>query len=235
MTKFEADRCQTSNRISRSLPFKTQDISLGLNYLGYFIKPSGYFVKDWLWLIKKFENRIQHWSFKLLSLGGRLVPIRVVLASLSVYWLSLVPLPKSIFRKLKSLIFDFLWGSTGNKKKLHLADWTSLSKPTSQGGWGIKNLECFNTSLRLKSFWLALWGNGLWLKLISVKYLKKNNVLSWIWFKAFSARGVSVIWKGFISTISWFGSGLTWMVGNGESTRVGLDPIIGMGTSFTLP
>ena len=76
---------ESINRIMRSLPFKTQDLSLGLNYLGYFIKPSGYYVKDWLWLIKKFENRIQHWSFKILSMGGRLVLIKVVLTSLPVY------------------------------------------------------------------------------------------------------------------------------------------------------
>ena len=132
-------------------------------------------------------------------------------------------------------MFSFIWGSIGKKKKYHLADWLSLSKPISQGGWGIKNLDWFNISLRLKSFWLALCGSGLWFKLISVKYLNKNTILSWIRNKAFSAIGVSVIWKGFISTISWFSSDLTWMVGNGESIRVGLDLIKGMGSCFTLP
>ena len=68
-----------------------------------------------------------------------------------------------------------------------------------------------------------------------MKYLKKNTVLSWIRSKDFSAIGVSAIWKGFISSISWLGCGLIWMVGDGESIRVGLDPITGMGTSFTLP
>ena len=47
-------------RITRSLPFKTEHISSGFNYLGYFIKPLGYKVKDWSWLIKKFEKRISH-------------------------------------------------------------------------------------------------------------------------------------------------------------------------------
>ena len=46
---------------------------------------------------------------------------------------------------------------------------------------------------------------------------------------------MSVIWKGFISTISWFVKGLIWHAGNGESIRVGLDPIVGMGSSFSLP
>ena len=58
------------NRITRSLPYKTQHITSGFNYHGYFIKPLGYNVKDWLWLIKKFKNRISHWTFRLLSMGG---------------------------------------------------------------------------------------------------------------------------------------------------------------------
>ena len=47
--------------------------------------------------------------------------------------------------------------------------------------------------------------------------------------------GVSVIWKGFISTNTWLGKGLIWMVGNGESIKVGVDPISGMGSCYVLP
>ena len=47
-------------RITHTLPYKTQSMTTGFKYLGYFIKPSGYLVKDWLWLIKKFENKIAH-------------------------------------------------------------------------------------------------------------------------------------------------------------------------------
>ena len=35
------------NRISYTLSFKYGHISLGFKYLGYFIKPLGYLVKDW--------------------------------------------------------------------------------------------------------------------------------------------------------------------------------------------
>ena len=35
------------NRISHSLSFKYDHISLGFKYLGYFINPLGYLVKDW--------------------------------------------------------------------------------------------------------------------------------------------------------------------------------------------
>ena len=190
------------NRISSSLSFKYDHISLGFKYLGFFIKPLGYRVKDWHWLIKNFERRIQHWTLHLLSLGGRLVLIKAVLSSLLVYWMAPIPIPISILDKLGSLIFSFLWGSSANKRKYHLVDWQSLSKPTSLGGWGIKHLGWFNLSLRLKSFWLELNGNGIWHKLLSVKYLKKLSVVSWIRRKDFAANNVSMIWKGFLHTLS---------------------------------
>ena len=66
----------TLNRIYGFFPYKFEHINRGFNYLGYFIKPLGYLVKDWHWILKKFENRIHHWTFRLLSIGGRLVLIK---------------------------------------------------------------------------------------------------------------------------------------------------------------
>ena len=65
--------------------------------------------------------------------------------------------------------------------------------------------------------------------------MKKVPVATWLRNKEFSVRGVSVIWKGFIHSLSWLGSGLIWKVGNGKAIWVGLDPIVGLGSPFTLP
>ena len=176
------------NRISCSLYYKYDHISLGFRYLGYFIKPLGYLVKDWNWLVKNFEKRIQHWTHRFLSLGGRLVLIRVVLTSMPVYWLALVPIRKSILEKLKKLIFSFLWGSSVEKRKYHLVDWLSLSWPTSLRGWGIKHLGWFSLSLCLKSLWMVLKGTGIWHQILSTKYLKKHSVVSWIRQKYFFCK-----------------------------------------------
>ena len=43
-----------------------------------------------------------------------------------------------------------------------------------------------------------------------------------------------MIWKGFLHTLSWLGSGLIWKVGNGKAIRMGLDPIVGLGLPFLL-
>ena len=114
-------------------------------------------------------------------------------------------------------------------------DWHILARLTTLGGWGIKHLSWFSLSLRLKSFWLAINGKGIWFQLLSIKYLKILPLHSRLREKSFSFRRASVIWKGFLLTIYWLGKGLIWKVGNGSSIRLGVDPIIGLGSSFLLP
>ena len=35
----------------------------GMNYLGFCLKPNGYRIVDWNWLIEKFVKRINNWTF----------------------------------------------------------------------------------------------------------------------------------------------------------------------------
>ena len=71
--------------IQHFIPYKADPIQLGFKYLGFYIKPLGYKVEDWYWLVKDFERRIHLWYNKYLSLGGRLVLIQAVLSSMLVY------------------------------------------------------------------------------------------------------------------------------------------------------
>ena len=125
-------------RTTGFLPYRSEHINKGFKYLGYYIKPLGYLVKDWHWILAKFENRIHHWTNRILSLGGHLVLSKLVLSSLPVYWMALVPIPRSILDKIRRMIFSFLWGSSTKKKKFHLVDWHIIASSTSLGGWGIK-------------------------------------------------------------------------------------------------
>ena len=38
--------------ISSFLPFKMEPLTVGFKYLGYYIKPLGYGIRDWHWFIK---------------------------------------------------------------------------------------------------------------------------------------------------------------------------------------
>ena len=41
-------------------PFKVDPLDKGIKYLGFIIKPNFYGIKDWKWLVKKIENKIQN-------------------------------------------------------------------------------------------------------------------------------------------------------------------------------
>ena len=108
-----------------------------------------------------FENKIKNWSYRLPSLGGRVVLIRSILTGLALYWFSLARCPKSILNMLRKAIFSFLWGSIHGHQKYHLASSEAVLSPIECGGWDIKNLEWFGISLRLKNMCLLLKGNGI--------------------------------------------------------------------------
>ena len=71
--------------VAAILPFKMDPLSVGFKYLGFYLKPMGYHANDWRWLLNKFEKRISNWSYRLLSLGGRLILVKAVLMGLAVY------------------------------------------------------------------------------------------------------------------------------------------------------
>ena len=88
-----------------------------------------------------FENKIKNWTFRLLTLGGRLILIKTVLTGLGVYWFALARCPSSILNALRRLIFNFQWGKTDGHHRFHLTNWKSIYAPVEYGGWDIKNLE----------------------------------------------------------------------------------------------
>ena len=142
---------ETRELITSIPPYKMDPLTTGFNYLGYCLKPIGYRTNDWNWIISMFQKRISNWDYRMLSLDGRLILVRSVISRLAVYWFALAHIPKSILNYLRCCIFNFLWGSTEGRQKMHLVDWHTISKPHEYGGWNIKNLEWFGMPLRLKS------------------------------------------------------------------------------------
>ena len=63
--------CQ--NVFTNALPYRMLPLQYGFSYLGFYLKPLGYKVNDWLWILQRVEKRISHWTYQYLSLGGRLV------------------------------------------------------------------------------------------------------------------------------------------------------------------
>jgi len=103
---------EVENHMYQMFPYKIGAIENELKYLGCFLKPNDYKVDHWGWLLRKVEERINIRCHSWLSLEGRLVLVKSVMESISIYWLSLVHVPKSILDKIRSC-FKLLWS---NKK-----------------------------------------------------------------------------------------------------------------------
>ncbi|KAJ3672429.1 hypothetical protein LUZ60_007150 [Juncus effusus] len=102
-------------------------VQLPFTYLEYpfhYKKPTADFYRT---LIEKFEQRLQGWKGTLLSSGGRLTLINVVLTSLPVYHLTVFKFPKWVIQEMDRI--------------------------REEGGLGVIDLETFNASLNMKWLW----------------------------------------------------------------------------------
>jgi hypothetical protein len=199
----------------------------GMKYLGYFLKENNYRVADWNWLIKKIEKRIGSWSFRWLSLGGRVVLAKAVLQSILVYWLSLVKIPSTSLHRIKQLITNFIWRGSRKSNGFHLASWKKIALPKDCGGWGLQNLEWFSQALAAKSCWRGLFGGGLWSIVLRKKYLKGIDVPSWIKRNNFNFPTASIIWRNLMTALPIILRWIAWTVGSGNQISLGLDAFIG--------
>jgi hypothetical protein len=207
----------------------------GLKYLGFFLKPNCYRIGDWSWLIRKIEKKINNWTFRWLSLGGRLTLATSVLQSIPVFWLSLAKAPKSILHRIQLLISRFIWKGGKKTSGYHLANWQSLAKPKEAGGWGIKHLEWFALALAAKTCWRGLFGNNLWNKVITRKYLKGNDPTSWLRRDIHHTKTPSIIWQNLMLALPMIKRWLAWKVGTGQCVILGRDPYIGCEETSNYP
>uniref|UniRef100_A0A2N9IUL5 RNase H type-1 domain-containing protein n=1 Tax=Fagus sylvatica TaxID=28930 RepID=A0A2N9IUL5_FAGSY len=125
-------------------------------------------------------------SLSSLSPAGRVVLIQSVTSSLPAYYMQNTALPSSICNELDRLNRNFLWGSTNERKKMHLESWwartltakycpngiTSSPLPINRGGssnWrGLKlgHEDCIvcdtvDGSFSLRKAYQLAWGIGL--------------------------------------------------------------------------
>jgi hypothetical protein len=88
--------------------FSTQDLSIGIKYLGFHLKENNYHKEYWRWLLENLEKRLNIWSYQWLSRAGRLTLTKSVLEAIPVYWMSLSWIPKRILEKVQHIFFRFI-------------------------------------------------------------------------------------------------------------------------------
>jgi len=174
------------------------------------------FVRD------RLQTRINGWSTKFLSKGGKEVMIKSVAAALPTYVMSCFRLPKTITSKLTSAVAKFWWSSDGESRGMHWMAWNKLCSSKADGGLGFRSVNDFNSALLAKQLWrLITVPDSLFAKVFKGRYFRKSNPLDKL--KSYSP---SYGWRSIISARSLVKKGLINRVGSGASISVWEDPWI---------
>ncbi|XP_062103697.1 uncharacterized protein LOC133814800 [Humulus lupulus] len=149
--------------------------SFPIKYLGVPMRPTKWKHSDCEVIIHKYRLKIQNWASMHLSFAGRIQLINSVLLGLRNYWMSIFVLPQSIIKEIEKLCRGFLWGSSGQRSKLHIPSWHKISLPKAYGGLGFRDGSLWNRSVLAKYIWAVsakpdlLWVNWYWRKLCRIK------------------------------------------------------------------
>ena len=97
--------------------------------------------------------RILSWKNQLLSVGGRIVLVQSVLASMPIHLLVAASPPQGVMGAVERLFADFLWGPSDGGSKLHWIGWKDICRPWEEGGVGLRTLKGVHDSLSVKLWW----------------------------------------------------------------------------------
>ncbi|GAU49942.1 hypothetical protein TSUD_408370 [Trifolium subterraneum] len=147
---------------SEVIPFKFLGIPVGTNPRRQ---------ETWKPVVDAMIKRLNSWSSRQLSYGGRITLINSVLASLPLYFFSFFKAPCCVIKQLVRIQRNVLWGGGINYKKLCWVKWDQICLPKESGGLGVKNLELFNLALLSKWKWRLLSeGDAIWADLLRFRY-----------------------------------------------------------------
>lgn len=96
-------------------------------------------------LIDEVKKRLNDWSGRLLTLSGRLEPIKTVIHSTIFFWMQLCQMPKNVIDHIEKICANFFW--QGRK---HLVGWNKICMPKEEGGMGLRNLHDIAKALLIK-------------------------------------------------------------------------------------
>ena len=195
---------ETCDSLCNILGFRSTP-NLG-KYLGFPIQHKNSSSRDFDFILERVHNKLQGWKAKLLSMVGRLTLTKAVLSAIPSYTMQGCILSSRILANLDKVRRNFLWGSTDEKKKLHMVGWSKVTKQKNRGGLGLHAARERNTTLAAKLYWRMKEENGeLKSKVLKFKY-KRRTISS----KAPKSRS----WKAVLHGAAACEVGSKWSLGN---------------------
>jgi len=85
--------------------------------------------------------------------------------------MQMIKLPRTITKKIDQIQRNFIWGSTSEKRKLHMVKWKVVTSKKNEEGLGVQRSETKNLALLSKLAWRAFQQPNLpWASVLLRKY-----------------------------------------------------------------
>ncbi|KAA3465749.1 reverse transcriptase [Gossypium australe] len=170
-------------------------------------------------LVDRIASRIERWSSRLLSQGGKEVFIKSVLQAIPTHAMSCFLFPRVLCEKIESILARFWWQKGPGKRGIHWCQWRFLCRSKEEGGLGFRRMAQFNISLLAKQGWRLLnFLNSLVARAFKAKYFPNTNFLH---LRLGSL--CSYIWRNIWATKGTLEKGLLWKVGTGSNISISQD------------
>ena len=140
-------------------------------YLGFPLNHRGTAWNRYNFIVERLISKLSGWKAKFLSFVGRTVLIKSIMAAIPNHVMQGVALRSHLCEKLDKINRDFLWGSSTEKKRLHLVGWSKVIRPKEEGRLGIQAAQAKNIALLVKLNWrLYHEKDSMWAKVLLSKY-----------------------------------------------------------------
>ncbi|KAJ6843348.1 uncharacterized protein M6B38_297515 [Iris pallida] len=103
--------------------------------------------------MERIRNKIARWHNSILSQGGKLVLLKHVLCSLSMYTFATWNLPKMVTRQMERDFSSFFWGHYEGHGKRVWASWPTIARQYKEGVLGIRRLHEVVGAFSIKLWW----------------------------------------------------------------------------------
>ncbi|GJM86970.1 hypothetical protein PR202_ga02878 [Eleusine coracana subsp. coracana] len=156
---------------------------------------------DCFWhLVDQVRARISGWKEKLLSTGGKEIPIKSIAQAIPVFVMMVFRLPNKIYKRMTDAISQYWWGDGKEQKRIQWQQWWKLCIPKNKGGMGFHDLQSFNLSLLAKQVWRLMFEpKSLCARVLHAKYYPDGNLLN-----AKPKQGSSYTWQSVLASLECF-------------------------------
>ena len=141
-------------------------------YLGFPIIHKGKVGNAFNFVLNKVQSKLAGWKSRLLSKAGRLVLAKSAVAPIAEYYMQCHNLPAKVCDSVDKMMRDFIWGSTEERRRMHMVRWSTVTMPKDLGGLGLYSMKHRNEAILAKLCWRLAYEEGKpWTNMLLAKYL----------------------------------------------------------------